>query len=676
MYFGAQYYRPPFPVNSCWERDLKHMRSLGFNTIKLWAVWNDIERRPGEYSFDDLDKLVEIAGRNNLQVIINTIPEGAPAWAYENFPESMYQNVDGKKITMGGPANLPTGGWPGLCMDNPEVSKLVCSFIYELSKHYADNDIVTIIDVWNEPHLEPSYFCKGELICACDSSKLAFREWLKQKYGTLAALNAAWFRNYTNWDHILPPPRFGTYTDMLDWKRFWVDNTTKWLREKVAAAKRGAPNKIIQTHVACSAYRGSEGNGSLAYDVTDEYLLAKEVDLFGLSSFPKWQMGATPEEYHLAYSFHSESVASASRDKKFYQAELQGGAGVGYLGHRRPTKEDVRVWNWSTIASGGKGVVYWQFMPEPAGMEATGFGLVDLAGEDTDRSIEAGRCAALFSAMDLDNSSPTLSQNGILLSRNSDLFMFAAGCNEKKYVDSVFGIYTCCADAGIPVRIIHTDYLHTAWDEGLRYLYIPMALSLSQYEVEAILHFIELGGHVTMEAACGLFTEMGSCLNASPLLSQIFGATHISLDQKSEDVAIRNLHGDMLCIGEDYSQTMKIANGSPLGYFSDDSLAMAKATYGKGTCVWIGSFLGLSENHKDNSSTREIIKDCFSKVGYSIFSDLEADHLLVRILNYSSGYAVVAVNYTGTPRDLRITLNSGDIISTSVAPFDGKFIKI
>ena len=38
MYYGAQYYRPPFPGGECWQRDFENMQALGFTCVKLWAV--------------------------------------------------------------------------------------------------------------------------------------------------------------------------------------------------------------------------------------------------------------------------------------------------------------------------------------------------------------------------------------------------------------------------------------------------------------------------------------------------------------------------------------------------------------------------------------------------------------------------------------------------------------
>lgn len=75
MRYGSQYFRPPHPAKENWQKDMQNMHTLGFNTVKLWAVWNTIERTEGSFDFSDLDELVRIAGSSGLRVIINIIPE-------------------------------------------------------------------------------------------------------------------------------------------------------------------------------------------------------------------------------------------------------------------------------------------------------------------------------------------------------------------------------------------------------------------------------------------------------------------------------------------------------------------------------------------------------------------------------------------------------------------------
>ena len=677
VYFGAQYYRPPFPDRTCWERDFLNMKQLGFHVVKLWAVWNDIERKPDHFVFDDLDRLTELAGKNGLKVIINTIPEGAPYWLYEAHPDCLYETVEGKKITMGGPANLPTGGWPGLCMDNPEVSDLVCNFIFRTAEHYRDNSSVIILDVWNEPHLEPMFDYKNELLCACGASKRAFRDWLKVRYGSLERLNEAWFRRYSDWEEIVPPPRFGTYTDMMDWRRFWLYNLAEWLKRRVEAARRGAPGKLIQTHSASADYMGASSNGALGIELSDEFLLAREVDVFGLSSFPKWLMGETKRDYDLSHLLQSEIICAASREKVFYQAELQGGAGVpGFLAHKVPKREDIRIWNWNTIAAGGKGVVYWQYAPEPAGMESPGFGLTGFNGENTERSLEAGRCAKLFEAYELDRSRPVPAINGIYLSRNADLLLFAAGAQEEKYAHSIYGVFKSCTEGGIPVRFVHGDYMESAWEEGLRVLYVPMALSLSDEEQSRILKFAGMGGRVVLEAAAGLYSEMGEISvggsnSPCPMLEAAFGAEEISLDAGDGEIPVLDKVGAVLCEGLYYRQTMKAARGKVTGWFEDGTPAMAEVEYGKGVIRWTGTFPGAAVKDAGSRAAAEFIQKQFKAEGYSLFSVLEAPELIVRLLQTENGPVMAVVNQTPESRPLFARERTGKEWSLEVPGYDG-----
>lgn len=677
VYFGAQYYRPPFPDRTCWERDFLNMKQLGFHVVKLWAVWNDIERKPDHFVFDDLDRLTELAGKNGLKVIINTIPEGAPYWLYEAYPDCLYETVEGKKITMGGPANLPTGGWPGLCMDNPEVSDLVCNFIFRTAEHYRDNSSVIILDVWNEPHLEPMFDYKNELLCACGASKRAFRDWLKVRYGSLERLNEAWFRRYSDWEEIVPPPRFGTYTDMMDWRRFWLYNLAEWLKRRVEAARRGAPGKLIQTHSASADYMGASSNGALGIELSDEFLLAREVDVFGLSSFPKWLMGETKRDYDLSHLLQSEIICAASREKVFYQAELQGGAGVpGFLAHKVPKREDIRIWNWNTIAAGGKGVVYWQYAPEPAGMESPGFGLTGFNGENTERSLEAGRCAKLFEAYELDRSRPVPAINGIYLSRNADLLLFAAGAQEEKYAHSIYGVFKSCAEGGIPVRFVHGDYMESAWEEGLRVLYVPMSLSLSDEEQSRILKFAGMGGRVVLEAAAGLYSEMGEISaggssSPCPMLEAAFGAEEISLDAGDGEIPVLDKVGAVLCEGLYYRQTMKAARGKVTGWFEDGTPAMAEVEYGKGVIRWTGTFPGAAVKDAGSRAAAEFIQKQFKAEGYSLFSVLEAPELIVRLLQTENGPVMAVVNQTPESRPLFARERTGKEWSLEVPGYDG-----
>jgi beta-galactosidase GanA len=50
---GAQYYRPPNPPRSDWERDLQLMANSGMNTVKFWACWSWMNPERDRFDFED-----------------------------------------------------------------------------------------------------------------------------------------------------------------------------------------------------------------------------------------------------------------------------------------------------------------------------------------------------------------------------------------------------------------------------------------------------------------------------------------------------------------------------------------------------------------------------------------------------------------------------------------------
>lgn len=695
MIFGAQYYRPPFPSRDCWERDLGHMKELGFNTVKFWAVWNWIERTKGVFDFEELDSLVAIAGKHGLRVILNTIPEGAPHWTLAGNEDSLYTTKVGEKIRYGGPPNIPSAGWPGLCVDKPESAALVELFIEKVASHYREMENVVAIDVWNEPHLEPMFDYRNDMLCYCDHSAREFRAWLAARYGSLEILNEKWFRSYADWNEVLPPPRFGTWTDMMDWRLFWIENLRRWLRGRVEAARRGAPDMVIQTHVAYSATLGNKLSGGLANELGDEFSLAPEVDVFGLSSFPKWLQGKNHVYVHLA---HNEIVAEASRGKMYYQVELQGGAGkAGLLGGEVPDRRDITLWNYNTVAAGGKGVLYWQYAPEPAGLESPGFGLTGFEGQDTERSLAASRCAILFDKPGIDSAKRVLSSNAIYLSRHSDVLCFCDERREELYAGSVDGAYKAAYLSGIPARFVHEDYLGDLESDGVKTLYMPMPLVMSGPETAALLRFVESGGTLVAEAGIGLYDRNGKLDQSCLALREIFGLKHVEI-QALPDWGFARARGRAQarigCVravssatvqapatahtrpspdlgagfsGKQYRQIVEPMDGvEVVAEFEDGQPALTERKLGAGRAVFIATFAALSYHELEDQATRNLVAGYFAKGGYPQIRDIAVtgDNAktpslwpVARLLENEDEYLLVLVNHMTESASFELEFN-------------------
>ena len=100
MNLGVQYYRAPFPDSKYWEDDMRRIREAGLDTVQLWILWGWVEAKPGKFVFDDYDRLVELAGKNGLKVVLSTIAEIQPLWIHREVPGSeMITNLGHKVIS-------------------------------------------------------------------------------------------------------------------------------------------------------------------------------------------------------------------------------------------------------------------------------------------------------------------------------------------------------------------------------------------------------------------------------------------------------------------------------------------------------------------------------------------------------------------------------------------------
>lgn len=684
MIFGAQYYRPPFPTRDVWHRDLKNMREYGFNTVKIWAVWNWVEKQRGIFDFEELDTLVTIADHYGLKTIVNIIPEGAPYWAYGENQEALYRTSRGEAVTVGGPANLPSAGWPGFCWDNTAARVLMERFVEETARHFADNSSVLAIDVWNEPHLEPMFDYKDELLCYCPHSCNEFRTWLRHRYSDLDGLNRAWFRQYLSWEEVVPPPRFGTWTDMIDWRLFWIENLRRWLRIRVDAARRGAPGKIVQTHVAYSGVLGNGLKGGLSNELGDEFSLAREVDVFGLSSFPKWLQGPDHMYVHL---IHNEMIAEASREKPFYQVELQGGAGkAGLLGGEVPDANDITVWNYNTIVAGGKGVLYWQYAPEPAGLESPGFGLTGFMGEDTARAAAAGICAKRLTTNAIATSYKVQPVNAIYVSRHSEVLCFSSERREHLYAASVDGIYRAAYNSGIPVRFFHEDRIDSLLEEDIAVMYLPMALALSPREIEVLSLFVEQGGTLIGEAGCGLYGPDGKLDLPTLALQQLFGLDHREIQALPHWGTVTvpptapSVKG---FLGAQYRHLTTAKPGTEIvARFSDGYPAMTVCGRGNGTSVFLATCASLGYHEHVDEDTRALLVRYFSKSGYPQLQTLHSNgpNVVVRLLENADSYLVAAVNHGSVAGEVMLEFIPGlveqDKVEFSVEGYSGEVVTV
>ena len=73
-----QYYRQPTPLPEEWERDLKHIKRLGFTGVQLRPQWAWHEPKEGSFRWDDIDTLMDLTAESGLKVLFKFVLESAP----------------------------------------------------------------------------------------------------------------------------------------------------------------------------------------------------------------------------------------------------------------------------------------------------------------------------------------------------------------------------------------------------------------------------------------------------------------------------------------------------------------------------------------------------------------------------------------------------------------------
>ncbi len=266
---GGDYNPDQWPAE-VWEEDMRLMRLAHCNAMSVGIfAWARLEPAEGQFDFGWLDRVMDMISANGGVAVLAT-PSGArPAWLARQYPEVLRVREDRQRNLFGGRHNH--------CLTSPIYREKVRIINGKLAERYADHPALA---VW---HLSNEY--SGD--CHCALCRAAFVEWLKRKYGTLDALNHAWWtafwsHTYTDWNLIEPPSRIGEQSVHglnLDWKRFVTDQTTDFMRHEIAALREFSPDVPVTTNMMGT------------FPGLNYWRMAPHLDVISWDSYPTWHSG-------------------------------------------------------------------------------------------------------------------------------------------------------------------------------------------------------------------------------------------------------------------------------------------------------------------------------------------------------------------------------------------------
>jgi len=361
LYYGVCFYPEHWP-ESMLDDDLSRVRDAGFNYVRIGeGAWSYFEPTEGNFRFDLFDKTIDLCTKKQLKVIFGTPTYAAPAWVGHKYPDVYRWDFNRTPMKHGSRRNYSYA--------SPRYNDLSDKITTALANQYKKAKPIFAWQIDNEfnCHMDVSY-------APCDT--FAFRVWLKNKYKSIDALNAAWGTRfwsqvYDDWQQIDLPHPSATYnnpTHKLDESRFISDTVITYCRRQADILRAANPKWQI-THNALF------GN-------VDGPALVKELDFWCHDQYPRFW-----DNWH-GYAF--PLVQSRSLGFPYGILEQQAGPGgqMTYL-QETPLPGQLRLWAMQTFAHGAKLLSFFNWRTCPFGSEQHWHGLLDADNKDTRRLAEA-----------------------------------------------------------------------------------------------------------------------------------------------------------------------------------------------------------------------------------------------------------------------------------------------
>lgn len=248
------------------EEDIALMKEAHVNCVTLGVFsWAVLEPEEGEYRLEWLEGIIGRLYENGIRTVLAT-PSGAiPHWMSDKYPETMQVRADGGR-------NLP-GRRHNFCYTSAKMREKIREMDRKLAEMASRQPGVLMWHISNEMG---GNFSDGA--CHCEECQQAFRQWLKEKYGTLEALNKAWWtvfwsHVYADWGQIHSPAPHGETTLHglnLDWHRFVTHQMTDFLQWEIASVREysdlPATTNFMFFFQALDYFRMQEGLDVVSWD--------------------------------------------------------------------------------------------------------------------------------------------------------------------------------------------------------------------------------------------------------------------------------------------------------------------------------------------------------------------------------------------------------------------------
>lgn len=572
--YGGDYNPNQWP-RDVWKKDMEYFRDARINSASINIFsWAKLQPDEEKYDFTELDDIVDMLSKENYDIVMATSTAALPGWMFRKYPEVARTDYYGRHHKFGHRHNA--------CPHSMIYRKYASALVEQLAKRYSNNPHVTC---W---HINNEY--GGE--CYCENCEKAYRVWLKQKYGTLEALNKAWnleFWGHTvySWEDIVFPNALGDgHNDpdktcfagnSIDYRRFMSDSLLENYIMERDIIRQYAPEAIITTNLM-----------GTCKDL-DYFKWAKEMDIVSWDNYPAYDTpwGLTAMNHDLMRGLKAAPFMLMEQTPS--QQNWQ-----PYNSLKRPGQ--MRAQSYQTIAHGADTIQFFQLRRSVGGCEKFHGAVIAHVGTNETRVFREIKQLG----EELENLSSFLpgsvgeAQVGIVFDwDNYWALEYTSGpTQDLTYVEQIYQYYAYFYERNIPVDMIPYDADFSKY----KIVAAPVLYMVKEGMAEALTEFVRNGGILITTFMSGIVNESDNVhLGGYPgPLRELAGVWVEEIDALAPSQTNKVLFADgtesschMLC------DLMHLEGAESLGTYGEDFYAgmpaITKNHFGHGITYYVGT---------------------------------------------------------------------------------------
>ena len=365
---GVCYYPEHWP-QEMWASDAARMAEAGITWVRIGEfAWSRLEPQPGVLNWDWLDQAIAVLADAGLKIVLGTPSATPPRWMLNWFPDMLAVDATGHARKFGSRRHY--------CHSHAGYRDAAAQMAAQLGTRYGRDPRIAAWQIDNE------YGCHETVISYSEAARVAFRDWLAQKYQDISALNMAWGNvfwsmDYGSFSQIDLPNQTVTQANPsheMAFRRFCSDQVVAWNAAQVAALRPLTDAPLIHNYMG----RVLE---------FDHFAVARDLDIASWDSYPigflsdRLEASAAHKARYLQQgdpdmqAFHHDLYRAMNKGR-WWVMEQQPGPVNWAPYNPAPLPGMVRLWTWEAFAHGAEVVSYFRWRQAPFAQEQMHAGLM------------------------------------------------------------------------------------------------------------------------------------------------------------------------------------------------------------------------------------------------------------------------------------------------------------